>query len=51
MYSRGNAIQYPVIKHNEKEYRKECVNIEKNVCVYIYIYIFTHIYNWIYTYI
>ena len=31
LYSTGNAIQYPVINHNGKEYEK--------VCIYIYIYI------------
>ena len=27
LYSTGNYIQYPVIKHNGKEYEKECVYI------------------------
>ena len=26
-YSTGNYIQYPGINHNEKEYKKECINI------------------------
>ena len=25
LYSTGNYIQYPVIKHNGKEYKKECI--------------------------
>ena len=25
LYSTGNYIQYPVINHNRKEYKKECV--------------------------
>ena len=25
LYSTGNSIQYPVIKHNGKEYEKECI--------------------------
>ena len=33
LYSTGSYIQYPVVKHNGKEYKKE----------YIYIYIYTHI--------
>ena len=37
LYSAGNYIQYRVINHNEKEYKKEYM------CVYIYIYIHTHI--------
>ena len=32
VYSTGNYIQYPVIKHNGKEYEKECVCV--CVCVY-----------------
>ena len=35
MYSTGNYIQYPVINHNGKEYKKE----------YIYIYIYIYMYN------
>ena len=31
MYSTENYIQHPMINHNGKEYKKECV------CVYIYI--------------
>ena len=27
LYSTGNCIQYPVINHNGKEYKKECVYI------------------------
>ena len=27
LYSTGNYIQYPVIKHNGKEYEKECIYI------------------------
>ena len=27
LYSTGNYIQYPVINHNGKEYKKECVYI------------------------
>ena len=30
-------IQYPVIKHNRREYKKECVCVCISVCVYIYI--------------
>ena len=26
-YSTGNYVQYPVINHNGKEYKKECVYI------------------------
>ena len=33
LYSTGNYIQYPMINHNGKEYKKECIYI------YIYIYI------------
>ena len=32
----GNYIQYPVINHNGKEYKKEYVC----VCVYIYVYMY-----------
>ena len=38
LYSTGDYIQYPVIKHNGKEYEKACV------CVYTYIYIYINIY-------
>ena len=31
LYSTGNYIQYPVINHNGKEYKKECVCV--CVCV------------------
>ena len=31
LYSTRNYIQYPVINHNGKEYKKECI------CVYIFI--------------
>ena len=34
LYSTGNYIQYPIIKHNGKEYDRECI--------YIYIYICMH---------
>ena len=27
MYSTGNYIQYPVINHNGKEYKKECLYV------------------------
>ena len=27
LYSTGNYIQYPVIKHNGKEYKKECLYV------------------------
>ena len=27
LYSTGNYIQYPVINHNGKEYKKECIHI------------------------
>ena len=37
LYSIGHCIQYPVINHNGKEYKKECV--------YIYIYIYIYIYG------
>ena len=33
LYSTGNYSQYPVINHNGKEYKKECIY------VYIYIYV------------
>ena len=33
LYSTGNYIQYPVINHNGKEYKNECM----------YIYIYTYI--------
>ena len=29
LYSTGNYIHYPVINHNGKEYKKECVYIYK----------------------
>ena len=32
LYSTEDYIQYPVIKHNGKEYEKACV------CIYIYVY-------------
>ena len=32
LYSTGNYSRYPVINHNGKEYKKECV--------YVYIYIY-----------
>ena len=35
----GNYIQYPVINHNGKEYKKEYVC----VCVYIYIYVYMYL--------
>ena len=35
LYSTGNYIQYPVINHNGKEYKKE-----------FYIYIYTHTYTY-----
>ena len=41
LYSTGTYTQYPVIKHNGKEYKK----------VYIYIYIHTHTYTYTYIYI
>ena len=31
-----NYIKYPVIKHNGKEYKKECVYVCIRVCVYVY---------------
>ena len=31
LYNTGNHIQYPVITHNGKKYKKECI------CVYIYV--------------
>ena len=33
-YSTGSNIQYSVINHNGKEYKKECM------CVYIYMYVY-----------
>ena len=39
LYRTGNSIQYPVINHNGKEYKK--------VYIYIYIYTHTHTDNWI----
>ena len=30
LYSTGNYIQYPVIKHNRKEYEKESLYMDKN---------------------
>lgn len=37
-----NSIKYPVINHNWKEYKKECVC----VCIYMCVrYTHTHIYN------
>ena len=27
LYSTGNYIQYPVINHNGREYKKECVYV------------------------
>ena len=36
LYSTGNYIQYPVINHNGKEYKRECV--------YIYIYMYVCMY-------
>ena len=27
LYSTGNYIQYPVINHNGKEYKKECIHM------------------------
>ena len=27
LYSTGNYIQYPMIKHNGKEYEKECMYV------------------------
>ena len=46
LYSTGNYIQDLVIKHNGKEYEKECkyICIYICVCVYIYIHIHTYIY-------
>ena len=38
LYSTGNYIQYPVINHNGKEYKKECV------CAYTYIYVYIYMY-------
>ena len=35
LYTKGNNIQYPMISHNGKEYKKECVYI--CVCIYIYV--------------
>ena len=35
LYSTGKYIQYPMINHNGKEYKKECI--------YIYIYIYMYI--------
>ena len=32
LYSTGNYIQYPMINHNRKYFKKECI------CMYIYIY-------------
>ena len=29
LYSTGNYIQYPVINHNGKEYKKECIYVYK----------------------
>ena len=31
LYSTGNYIQYPVINHNGKEYKRECMH----VCIYV----------------
>ena len=39
LYSMGDYIQYPVIKHNTKEYEKE---YKKYIYLCIYIYIYTH---------
>ena len=33
LYSIRNYMQYPMIKHNGKEYKKECVHM----CVRVYI--------------
>ena len=38
LYSTGNYIQYPVINHNGKGHKKECIYIYKNKYSYIYIY-------------
>ena len=32
LYSTGKYIQYPVIKHNGKEYEKECKYITESLC-------------------
>ena len=57
LYSRENCIQYPMINHNGKEYKKECLCIHMYICIYIcmcvciwmyvYIHIYLYIYNWI----
>ena len=36
LYSKENHIQYPLISHNGKEYKKECVCV--CVCIVTYIY-------------
>ena len=46
LYSMGNYIQYPVLNHNGKENKKQCVYM----CIYIYIYIYTHTHIYIYMY-
>ena len=44
LYSRGNYIQYPVISHNEEEYKKECTYIAKSLCCTVEIHIVNQLY-------
>ena len=37
LYSTGNYIQYPMINHNGKEHRKECLSLSIYMCVYVYV--------------
>ena len=34
LYSTGNYIQYPMIRHSGKEYKKECAYIYINIYIY-----------------
>ena len=40
LYSTENYNQNPMINHNGKEYKKECVCVCVCVCIYIYIYMY-----------
>ena len=53
LHSTGNYIQYPVINHHGKEYKKECILntlqrhiSEKNRKKFWYMHIYIYIYNW-----
>ena len=35
LYSTGKYIQYPMINHNGKEYKKECIYIYIYICIYV----------------